>query len=138
MNEFKLQNREKVIHYFFYLVPLPKVADQFICKDGGYVFGDRCYYPILHNPLTWVKAKEECDNKGLKLTSIQSLDQIEYLINLIQKLARSRLKVWIGLSKLNRNSYCKSMSSFLVNKRGGTIYGLLFCGILFYTTGPNC
>ncbi|CAG2187406.1 CD206 [Mytilus edulis] len=86
-------------------IPLPKVADQFSCKDGGYVFGDRCYYPLLHNPLTWVKAKEECGNKGLTLTSIQSLDQIEYLINLIQKLARSRLKVWIGLSKLNRNSY---------------------------------
>ncbi|CAC5400511.1 MRC [Mytilus coruscus] len=83
----------------------PKAADQSTCQEGGYVFGDKCYYPILHNPLTWVEAKKECDKKGLTLTSIQSLDQIDYLINLIQKLAGSRLKVWIGLSKLNRYSY---------------------------------
>ncbi|XP_052062584.1 macrophage mannose receptor 1-like [Mytilus californianus] len=82
----------------------PKAADQSTCPQGGYVFGDKCYYPILHNPLTWFKAKEECDNKGLTLTSIQNLDQIDYLINLIQKLAGSRLEVWIGLNKLNRFS----------------------------------
>ena len=86
----------------------PTTPEALSCEEGGYAYKEKCYYPSLHDRLTWIQANNKCKQKGLHLSSIQDLDQIEFMINLVLKLTGTRLILWIGLNKMvSRYSYSK-------------------------------
>ncbi|KAK3585792.1 hypothetical protein CHS0354_010571 [Potamilus streckersoni] len=76
-----------------------KSTQQVECSNSSVVFGTKCYLVVLDMPVDWFTAQDMCRDSGMKIASIHSLQESEFIKNLI--LARYRdspvKSVWIGL-----------------------------------------
>ncbi|XP_046846401.1 uncharacterized protein LOC124440117 isoform X2 [Xenia sp. Carnegie-2017] len=78
------------------------------CKKGWTLFNDRCYLigPSVNDSAytTWHEADTICKSMGAHLTSVQSLEESEFLVKLARLKANSVFSLWIGLHDLDGES----------------------------------
>ncbi|XP_018091326.1 secretory phospholipase A2 receptor [Xenopus laevis] len=65
------------------------------CESGWYPYNRFCYR-VVKEPLTWVKASSACQFDGSELSSVNSMADVELVLNLLQH--ESVSEAWIGLS----------------------------------------
>ncbi|KAM3596019.1 uncharacterized protein V6R79_007050 [Siganus canaliculatus] len=73
------------------------------CPLFWFGFNGRCYSYVARH-LTWADAERNCVSQGGNLVSIHSLEEQNFVTNLIKNFDSTQSWTWIGLSDLHRES----------------------------------
>ncbi|KAK7898347.1 hypothetical protein WMY93_019200 [Mugilogobius chulae] len=68
------------------------------CDDGWWAHNGHCYR-VTAKAENWHKSRQTCEEQGANLTSLHSLSELEFLVNVLHNFSGSSGEVWIGLWK---------------------------------------
>ncbi|XP_055006938.1 ladderlectin-like [Boleophthalmus pectinirostris] len=77
------------------LLPARAAEDDPGCADGWSKFGSRCF-KFLNDKRTWTEAEKSCHDLGANLPSIHSLEESNFIKDLINSATGGDNHAWIG------------------------------------------
>ena len=99
-------SRLVIIRYHLYVVKL-HVFDSFPgnpCPNSWTRFNNYCYLVSTTSTYSWSQAQAHCRSLSADLVKINSVEENEFVLSLVRKLAPSLKQIWIGL-KWNTNAF---------------------------------